>query len=97
NLLRRRLSRLARGRFRDRADDQPERRRNHCRHLRTITMVNDPNSFEGKIAWITGCGRGMGRAHAELMASRGADIVVHDVLEEEAAATAEAVRAMGRR
>jgi 3-oxoacyl-[acyl-carrier protein] reductase len=60
-------------------------------------MTKDPNSFEGRIAWITGSGRGMGRAHAELMASRGADIVIHDVLEDEAAAAAEAVRAMGRR
>jgi len=49
------------------------------------------------VAWITGSGRGMGRAHAELMAARGADIVIHDVLADEAAAAAAAVRALGRR
>ncbi len=59
--------------------------------------MTDPTRLDGKIAWITGSGRGMGRAHAELMAARGADIVVHDVLQEEAEATATAVRALGRR
>lgn len=57
----------------------------------------NPDSLEDRVAWITGSGRGMGRAHAELMASRGADIVVHDVLREEAEQTAEQVRASGRR
>lgn len=56
----------------------------------------DPNSFEGRVAWITGSGRGMGRAHALLMAERGADIVVHDVLREEAEETAKGVRDLGR-
>lgn len=60
-------------------------------------MTQDPARFDGKVAWITGSGRGMGRAHAELMAERGADIVVHDVLKDEAAETAEAVRKLGRR
>jgi len=56
-----------------------------------------PSRFDGQVAWITGSGRGMGRAHAELMAARGADIVIHDVLADEAAAAAAAVRALGRR
>jgi acetoacetyl-CoA reductase len=56
-----------------------------------------PSRFDGRVAWITGSGRGMGRAHAELMATRGADIVIHDVLKDEAAAAADAVRALGRR
>ncbi len=60
-------------------------------------QTQDPNSFEGRIAWVTGGGRGMGRAHAELMARRGADIVVHDVLEDEANETADAIRTLGRR
>mgnify|MGYP000303674943 CR=1 FL=1 len=59
-------------------------------------MTKDPNSLEGRVAWITGSGRGMGSAHAKLMAERGADIVVHDVLEDEAKETAEAIQAMGR-
>ena len=60
-------------------------------------MTKDPARFDGKVAWITGSGRGMGRAHAELMASRGASIVVHDVLETEAQETAEALRGIGAR
>jgi 3-oxoacyl-[acyl-carrier protein] reductase len=60
-------------------------------------MQTDPHSLEGRTAWITGSGRGMGRAHAELLARHGADIVVHDVLADEAQETADAVRALGRR
>jgi len=60
-------------------------------------MTSIPSRFDGKIAWITGSGRGMGRAHAQLMAERGAAIVVHDVLEAEANETAEAIRARGGR
>ena len=54
-------------------------------------------SLEGKVALITGSGRGMGRSHAMLMAERGADIVVSDIDAENAAETAELVRALGRR
>jgi 3-oxoacyl-[acyl-carrier protein] reductase len=50
----------------------------------------------GKVAWITGAGDGMGRAHALLMAERGADIVVSDLRGDAAEATAEQVRAHGR-
>ena len=53
--------------------------------------------FEGKVALITGSGRGMGRAHAVMLAERGADIVVHDVNAAGAQETAERVRALGRR
>lgn len=60
-------------------------------------MTKDPNSLEGRVAWVTGSGRGMGSAHAKLMAERGADIIVHDVLEDEAKETAEAIQAMGRK
>jgi NAD(P)-dependent dehydrogenase (short-subunit alcohol dehydrogenase family) len=58
---------------------------------------SNPSRFDGQVAWITGSGRGMGRAHAELLAARGADIVIHDVLKDEAASAAAAVRALGRR
>lgn len=60
-------------------------------------MIENPSRFDGKVAWITGSGRGMGRAHAELMAARGADIVIHDLLAAEAEQAAAAVRALGRR
>ena len=53
--------------------------------------------LDGKVAFITGSGGGMGRAEATLMAERGADIIVHDVKAEGANKTAELVRAMGRK
>jgi 3-oxoacyl-[acyl-carrier protein] reductase len=60
-------------------------------------MTDLSSSMAGQVAWITGSGRGMGRAHALLLASRGADIVVHDVLIDEARATAKEIEALGRR
>ncbi|MGF7159233.1 3-oxoacyl-[acyl-carrier protein] reductase [Rhodoligotrophos appendicifer] len=53
--------------------------------------------LDNKVALITGSGGGMGRAHALLMAERGADIVVADLDGEKAAETAEMVRERGRR
>ena len=35
--------------------------------------------FEGKVAFITGAARGQGRAHAERLASEGADIIAVDI------------------
>lgn len=64
---------------------------------------------EGKVAFITGAGRGQGRAHAVRLAEEGADIVVTDICapvasvnyrtstEADLEETAELVRALGRR
>lgn len=41
-------------------------------------MSNTYKPFEGRVAIITGGSRGIGRAIAELMASRGADLVIAD-------------------
>lgn len=54
-------------------------------------------TLRDKIAMITGAGDGMGRAHALLMAERGADIVVADIDSAKAEETAELVREKGRR
>ena len=55
-------------------------------------------TLEGKVAVITGASRGIGRAIAEVLAQRGADVVCGDKLEEQAHATAAAIAAAtGRR
>lgn len=48
--------------------------------------------LQDKVAWITGSGRGIGKAIARRMAEEGAKIVVHDVIEETARDTAEELK-----
>jgi 3alpha(or 20beta)-hydroxysteroid dehydrogenase len=50
---------------------------------------------EGKVVLVTGGARGMGAAEAELLAREGASVVVADILEEEAEATAARIRSDG--
>lgn len=52
--------------------------------------------FSGKVAFVTGAGRGIGKGVALRLASHGADIVVNDVNADSAEKTAEEVRKMGR-
>ena len=51
----------------------------------------------GKVALVTGGGRGIGRGIALQLARAGADVAVVDIREELAAGTADEVRALGRR
>ena len=41
-----------------------------------------PGRVEGKVAFITGAGRGQGRSHAVRLAEEGADIIAVDILED---------------
>ena len=47
--------------------------------------------LDGRVAMITGWGRGIGRATALVMAQRGADIFMHDINEQGANESAERV------
>ena len=60
--------------------------------------MSESKAFDGRVAVVTGASRGIGRAIAELLAQRGADVVCGDRLVEQAQETASAIaKATGRR
>ncbi len=56
-----------------------------------------PSDMSGKVALVTGAGAGLGQAAAIRLAQVGADLAILDVAAEGLAATAEAIRAAGRK
>ena len=54
-----------------------------------------PGTLDGRTALVTGSGSGMGRSHAQLLAERGAAVIVHDVDDEGANETTNMVRESG--
>jgi NAD(P)-dependent dehydrogenase (short-subunit alcohol dehydrogenase family) len=60
-------------------------------------MVFDRFTLEGKVAIVTGAGRGLGRTMALALAQAGAAVVAVARTEHEIQATADAVRARGKR
>src|SRR5436305_6098704 len=47
--------------------------------------------FEGRVAVVTGAGRGIGRAYARLLAGRGASVIVNDIDVDPASAVAQEI------
>ena len=60
-------------------------------------MNRTVEKLDGRVALITGAGRGMGRAHAQAMAGEGAEVVVQDIDAALAEESAAAIRDSGGR
>jgi 3-oxoacyl-[acyl-carrier protein] reductase len=58
-------------------------------------MTSIQQGLSGKIALVTGAGRGLGQAIAEVLADRGAHVIVNDRTLEQAAAAADVIQARG--
>ena len=53
--------------------------------------------LEGKVAIVTGAGKGIGQGIAHCLAEEGADVVINALHEETAAKVADEVKALGRK
>src|SRR5947209_6530738 len=60
-------------------------------------MILDSFKLDGKVAIVTGAGRGLGRAMARRLAAAGADVVAAARTVAQLEETAEGVRKLGRR
>lgn len=58
-------------------------------------MILDQFKLDGKVAIVTGAGRGIGQAYAVGLAEAGADIALVDIIDQ--SETAEKIRAIGRK